>query len=511
MPAEISFFNLPNILIMGAYFVAMLVIGGMFVKKSTTSETYFIGNGNIPSWAIGLSMLSASMSSITFLAMPAAAFALDWRMMVPNLSMPVIALFAIWLFIPFFRKNAKVSAYEYLFKRYGSGVRIYSSIVFLLIQVARLGAILYLLVIPLQLITGLSAFWIVVITGGMAMVYTFLGGITASIWADVIQAIVLLLGGMVAVAVVIYSTPGGIPALFDVAMEHHKFSLGPMSWDPSTRTFWTMFTVGLVMWTNAYTTDQNVIQRYLASASTKEARKATLLCAAMSLPTWGLFFLIGTVLFSYYQISPDATVAGLKNDAVFPHFILTKMPAGFSGLVIAGVISAAMGTIGSGLTAFSTVMTTDIIKPYLIKNRTDVFYTRLARGLILMSGLLIFVIAYLLLNSDGEGILDYNYKIVGLLSGVVVCFYLLGFFVPRVNRRIIWWGFGVAFLLNLYLVLVDLAVIPNFLNLNIHSYWVFPLVVTVMIVTCVLLAYLTGAKPDRQAEQLLRKDAPPAP
>ncbi len=496
MPAqEVNFFNWPNMAIMVVYFGAMLLVGCHFARKNKSTESYFLAGKSVPSWAIGLSMLSASMSSITFLAMPAAAFAVDWRQIVPNLSLPIVAVIAMIWFIPFFRRNAQVSAFEYLHKRYGTGVRLYSSIVFLLIQVARLGAILYLLVIPTQLITGMDPMWTIILVGGISASYTLMGGMASAIWNEVVQSLVLLFGGIAAVLVIIYNTPGGFGALIDVANAHDKFSLGPMSWDPSERTFWTMLTTGIVMWTSGYATDQNMVQRYLSARSTREARQATFICAALSLPTWSLFFLIGTCLFAFYKIVPDATVAGLANDAVFPHFILTKLPAGISGLVIAGVFSAAMGTISSGLTAFSTVMTTDIFRPYLIKGRADAFYAKLARLIMVVTMLVIFAIAFALLHWKGEGIMDYNYKINGLLSGVVVCFYLLGFFAPRVNRRVVWAGFSVAFSLNAYLLLVQSGM-SDFLHLNISPYWVSTFVVSVMIVLCLAIAYIGRTTPD---------------
>ncbi|MDQ8192919.1 sodium:solute symporter [Coraliomargarita sp. SDUM461004] len=496
-----SFFNAPNIIIIFAYFAIMVMMGVYFSRKNSGTEDYFLGGKTLPSWAIGLSMVATSMSSITFLAMPAAAFALDWRMIVPSFASPIVALIAMWIFVPFFRKNAQVSAYEYLHKRYGNGVRLYSSIVFLIIQAVRMGAILYLLVIPLNLITGIDPLWIVLLTGGSATIYTLLGGMSATVWTDVIQSFVLYIGGFIAIAVMAYLVPGGLTSLIQTANEHGKFGLGAMEWDPSQRTFWTMLSIGIVGATGGFTTDQNVIQRYLSARSTRDARKATFLCATLSLPTWALFFLIGSCLFAFYQILPDPALNELPVDAVFPYFILNSLPPGVSGLVIAGILSAAMSTLSSGLNSFATVMVTDIWKPYLLKGKTDQFYTKLARGFTALAGILMFIVSYVLLRSEGESILDFNYKVAGLLSGVVVCFYLLGFFAPQVNRRIIWQSFTISFGLNVYLVLVELKLIPNFLHLHIHPYWVYPFVVVVMIVLSLALAYLQKSKPDKEEEE----------
>lgn len=491
--------NLPplDIGIMLLFFVTMTGMGIYFAKRTKTTAAYFLGNNSIPAWAIGLSMVSTSISSVTFLAFPAAAFVLDWRQIVPNLTNPLVAIVAIWLFVPFFRHTAKTSAFEYLHARYGSGARLYGSVMFLVGQALRLGAILYLLVIPIEMITGISPFWIILLTGSFSAIYTILGGMEASVWTDVVQAIVLYLGGAATLIVMLTGIPGGITELFQVAGQENKFSLGPMNWDVSERTFWTMLILGVTTWVYGYAADQNMVQRYLAAKSTREARKATLLCAVMSLPTWLFFFFLGTCLFVYYTVRPDPAVAQLPADYVFPHFIMTQLPSGLSGLVIAGVLSAAMGSLSSSLNAFATVSTVDILKPYVIKGRSDRFYAVLGRVMTAVGTILMFAIGYGFLYAEKESFLDLSLKINGLLSGVVVCFFLLGFFAPRVNRRVIWQAFWVAIVLNAYLLGVELEVIPNFLRLNIHPYWVSAFVITVMISLALTLAWIQRTTPDK--------------
>lgn len=486
-----------DLAIMAAFFVTMALMGAHFSRKTRTSKTYFLGN-NLPAWAIGLSMLSTSISSVTFLAFPAAAFALDWRQVVPNLANPVLAALAIWLFVPFFRNTAKTTAFEYLKKRYGEGARLYVAGMFLVMQSLRLGSILYLLVIPIHMITGISPFWIIFSTGIGAAIYTTMGGMSASVWTDVVQAFILYLGGAVTVAVIIFDLPGGFSDVFRVAGEHGKLSLGPMNWDLSERTFWTMLIIGLTTWVSGFVADQNVVQRYLAAKSTREARSATLLCALMSLPTWLFFFFLGTCLFVYYTVLPSAEVAALPPDSVFPHFIMSRLPAGLSGLVIAGVLSAAVGSLSSSLNAFATVSTVDILAPHVFKDRSERFYARLGRIMTVAGTLVMFAVGYGFWYAEKESFLDLSLKLAGLLSGVTVCFFMLGFFAPRVNRKVLWQSFTVAISLNLYLALVEWKFIPNFLRIHVHPYWVSTLVIWVMIVLALLLAWLQRTGPERR-------------
>ena len=337
--------------------------------------------------------------------------------------------------------------------------------------------------------------WIILLTGGIAAVYTIMGGMAASIWTDVVQAIVLYIGGLVAVIVMMIEIPGGMGTILDVANANDKFSLGPMQWDLSQRTFWTMAILGLTTWLTGFVGDQNMVQRYLSAKSTREAQKATMLCTVMSLPTWLFFFFIGTCLFVFYTVFPEPAVQAMSPDHVFPHFIMSKLPAGLSGLVIAGVLSAAMGSLSSSLNAFATVSVVDIISPYLLKNRDDRFYTRLARMLTGVATLVMFGVSFTFLYAEKESFLDLSLKLIGLLGGLTVAFFMLGFFARRVNRRILWQAFAVAFPLNVYLAFVEWGWIPNFLHIHIHPYWVGTFVVLVMIALAVILAKIQRTPP----------------
>lgn len=485
-----------NLIIIVLFFASMAWIGFYFAAKSKTTDSYFLGN-KLPSWAIGLSMLGTSISSVTFLAFPAAAFILDWRQVAPNLSNPLFALLAIWLFVPFFRNSAKTTAFEYLQKRFGDSARLYASIMFLVGQSLRLGAILYLLSIPIDvMIKDIDVNTIIIIVGLAAAVYTLVGGMSASVWTDVVQSIILYIGGFAAIAVIIYDLPGGVGQLFSVATEHEKFSLGPMEWNLGERTFWTMILLGVGQWLTGYVADQNMVQRYLAAGSMREARKATLLYAVTCLPTWLFFFFIGTSLFVYYSVLPDPAIANLPADYVFPHFIMSRMPDGLSGLVIAGVLSAALGSLSSSLNAFATVSTVDILRPYVLRNRSDAFYSVLARVMTAVATVVMFGVCYIFMTAQKESVLDLTLKVGGILGGVTVCFFVLGFFAPRVNKKIIWQAFAVSFTLNVYLALVEWNVIPNFFGIEIHAYWVSSMVIIVMVVLALVLALIQRTPAD---------------
>lgn len=292
-------FRFADLLAIILFFVAMTVMGIYFARKNTSTEEYFLGNRSFPSWAIGLSMQGTSISSVTFLAFPAAAFALDYRQVVQNLTLPVAAVLAVIFFIPFFRQCASASAFEYLEQRYGLAIRTYAAFSFVILNLVRLATVLYLISIPLAEMFGIPILWIILICGVVVGAYTVLGGIEAVIWTDVVQTIILLGGGVLCLVLIVCELPGGLPQIIEVGRECGKFSLGPMSWTLNERTFTVMILLGLVSFTTEYSSNQNVVQRYIAAKSLAAARRATWLCTVMSIPTWLLFFFIGTCLFAF--------------------------------------------------------------------------------------------------------------------------------------------------------------------------------------------------------------------
>ena len=287
------------------YLLGMAWLGLWFSKRNKSTEEYFLGGRAFPGWVIGLSMLGTSISSVTFLAFPAAAYTLDWRQLVSNLMLPFVAVVAIIVFIPFFRRGKTTSAFEYLGDRYGPGVRLYGTLSFILLQLIRLAKVLFLVAIPVSLLTGFDIRLVIVAVGIFISLYTIAGGIAAVIWTDVVQAIVLWLGGIVCFGTIVWQLPEGVGQIFEVGAQHGKFAMGSFAFNVNERTFWTVALLGIVSWLTMYSSDQNVVQRYLAADSLKEARKAATIYSVIAVPTWAFFFFIGTCVFVFYAVKPD--------------------------------------------------------------------------------------------------------------------------------------------------------------------------------------------------------------
>lgn len=214
-----------DIVMLVMYMIGMLVLGWWFSKKNTNTEEYFVGGRSYAGWVIGLSLVGTSISSITFLAYPADAFKTAWLRFLPNLMMPLGILIATRLFLPFFRHKNITSAYEYLEDRFGPSIRVYGSITFVFGQLVRVSIILYLISLVLHEMLGVDPVLSILIAGGFVAIYTVIGGIDAVIWTDVIQTIVLMLGGIISLIVIINLLPGGLGQIFSVAFADGKFGL----------------------------------------------------------------------------------------------------------------------------------------------------------------------------------------------------------------------------------------------------------------------------------------------
>jgi SSS family solute:Na+ symporter len=462
----------PDIITVSLYLIAMIAAGIFFSRRNKTTEGYFVGNRSFPGWVIGLSMLGTIVSSATFLALPAAAYVLDWRQLTVNLMLPFVAVLAIVLFIPFFRRGKLTSAFEYLGERYGTVPRLYGTFSFCVLQLIRMAQVLFLVSLPIQFLTGVPIEWVILGAGAFIGFYTIAGGIEAVIWTDVIQAIILILGGALCVILMVADIPGGLSTVIEVGREHDKFSLGSWDWDLAERTFWTVAILGIVNWLAIYAGDQNMVQRYAAARSTREARKATVIYSAVALPMWTLFFFVGTALFVYYQTFPDPEIVGLAADEVLPHFIFTRVPAGLAGLMVAAIMAAAMSSLDSGINAISTVTVVDLMRPWAKRKRDDRYYLRAARVIAGVVTLLVVVGAWGFSRIPKESMNDVSLIVTSVFGGCLMGLFMLGFFTRRVDGFSAVVALILAIVFNFYLGLGLLGVLPEGITLGVHSYWV---------------------------------------
>lgn len=478
------------------YLGGMLVIGVCSARRSLSADNYFVGSRDFPGWVVALSMLGTIVSSTTFLALPAAAYVLDWRQLTVNLVVPFVAVFAVIFFIPFFRRAGLTSAFEYLGDRFGMPARIYGTVSFVILQLIRVAQVLFLVALPLQFLTGAPIEWVIVGAGVFVALYSIFGGMEAVLWAGMAQALIMLVGGVLCLWFVATGLPGGFSQVIEVGSAHGKFSLGSMDWNVHQRTFWTVLILGMVNWLNIYSGEQTIVQRYVSAKSLFEARKATLLFSGIAVPMWTMFFFIGTALWVFFQVAPDANVAGLQPDQVLPYFILTHIPAGIAGLVIAGVIAAAMSSLDSGVNSIATVIVIDLIKPHFAKGRADDYYLKAARLVTAGAIILMTAGAFSFSRMHKESMNDVSLIVFSVLGGCLTGLYMVGFFTKRVDGFAVNIALVVAIGFNLYLGLGIMKVLPASWQIGVHSYWVGALVNLLFVVIACGVS-LFRRQPDR--------------
>lgn len=471
-----------DIAVVFLYLAGVAALGIYFSRKQTSTSRYFLGNRAFRGWVIGLSMMATAVSSVTFLAHPAAAYQLDWRLFFSHLPVPFVAVLVIVFVIPIYRQAGRTTAFEYLEERFGSLARLYGAMSFIVLQLLRVGSILYLVALATHVLTGVPVLWIVLIGGVFIAFYTIIGGIEAVIWTDVIQSVVLLFGGVLCLVMIIFSLPGGLSEIITTGVQYEKFSPGPMDFNLTERTFWTVVALGLLGWISDFVANQNVVQRYLAAASTREARKATAITAIVGMLTWAFFFLLGTSLFVYYHALPDEHVAGLQADQVLPYFVVTKLPTGAAGIIMAALLSAAMSSLDSSINAIATVGVTDIAKRYVVSGRNDEYYLRLARWLATLAGGLMIGGAVVFHFLPRETMFDLLLIVGSMFGGCMTGMFLMGMFTRRVNNTAVLVALAVAITANIYLMLNAVNFLPTAARLDIHSYWVSFVVNVVFIV-----------------------------
>lgn len=467
-------FGLLDWCIVAVYFCAMASLGLWFARKNKSTESYFVGNRTFPAWLLGLAMFATSISSVTVIAYPADAFKTGYLRLLPSFMLPVGILIASRVFLPYYRRTRCTTAFEFLEARFGPKVRLYAAGAFLFSQVARISTILYLVSLIFQQMTGASPYVCIFAGGIVIAVYTVSGGIKAVVTAQFVQAFLLWSGAILCLVMVVRGVDGGLATIFSTAIADHKFMLGdlnpatgrvePVAWfSLRDKAVLMMFVIGLGNWLMEYSSNQNVIQKYVAAKNPREATRAIWICCMCSVPTWAFFMFLGTCLYVFYKLNGDPQAAailsgagGAKAESILPYFCVQNLPTGIAGLVITGVLAAAMSASSSSVNAISAVGITDIYRRHLAKNRDERHYVKAARWITAASAVLMMAGAVLFLQFSKLTLQDTGTKLAGLLAGGLVGLYLFGFLMKRGDGRAVAVGIVSTILFTGYILAGEL-------------------------------------------------------
>ena len=466
-------FGVLDWIILAVYFVAMASIGPLFARKNKSAAGFFVGNREFPAWLLGLAMFATSISSVTVVASPGDSYKAAYLRLLPSLMLPVGIFIAAKVFLPYFRRNQCTSAFEFLEGRFGPGIRVYAASAFLVGQLLRISSILYLVSLVFQVITGASPNYCIFIGGLVVGIYTVAGGIRAILWAQFVQSFLLWLGAFLCLYTVLQGIDGGLAKVFSVGFADHKFMFGdlnavtkqlePAPWfSLHQKAIIMMLVVGLFNWLTEYSSNQNVIQKYVAAKDPREATRSIWICCFLSVPTWCFFMFLGTCLYVFFQEHPSPKayemltgLNGAKAESILPYFCVQNLPSGVAGLVITGILAAAMSATSSSVSAISAIGITDIYRRHLVKSKEDRHYLFAARMISAATAILMMGGAWLFYQLSTLTLADLTSKLTGILAGGLLGLYTLGFLTKRGDGRAAAVGIVCCVLFSLYLAMTE--------------------------------------------------------
>jgi SSS family solute:Na+ symporter len=429
--------------VLGICFLLMTAGRFLFTGKTNNTDDYFKGGERIPQWAAGISIFGAKLSAITFMGIPAKTYGTNWTyfflLMTIIMVMPLVAKF----FIPFYRRLHVTSAYEYLGKRFNYGSRVMASALYILLQIGRMGIVVLLPSIALTLVTGIDINICIIMIGAISIFFTVKGGIEAVIWVEVIQVLILATGALFCLFYLpfhITDWEAGLNAINTA----EKLKVFDFRLDFTEPTFWVVIIGGLAINLLTYGTDQTTVQRYLTTKSELESIKSLKLGAWLTLPSTLVFFSIGTLLFLFFREHPQEVNMALNDqDNIFPWYIVSQLPVGLSGLLIAGIFAAAMSSTEASMNSTATLLTTDFyqkFKPGVTPKQT-LFFARITT---LLLGIFVTCIALYMAHKGVSSLWDKFNTILGLFTGCIGGAFILGIFTKKASGNGVMIGMAVS-------------------------------------------------------------------
>ena len=456
-----------DLVIIFGYLIGITAFGILFSGKQETTEDYFVGDRNVPWWAIAMSIVATETSTITFISVPGYAFAKGGNFQFLQLVLGymlgrvVISL----VFIPLYFKGELQTVYQLLGERFGGRVKILASGLFVIMRNIADGIRLLLTAIVLAAVytafqpgtdPTLVIIGSILLLGIAMIIFTFYGGMEAVIWIEVVQLVIYIIGAIAAAVVLVQNIDGGFAGAVSIGEQFDKFDIFDFSFDlAKTYTFWGGLLGGCFLTMSTHGTDQFLVQRYLCTNKPRAAITALMTSGAVVLGQFIGFLFVGVLLFAFYKpfamAGYDAATGAFpfaSGDRVFPDFITQKMPSGLAGLVIAAIFAAALS---SSLNSIAATAVNDIYKPFA-KDVSDKKLVRIAGILTVIVGIVQILIAIGLkdVNSSALGL---ALAVASLINGPILGVFLVGAFLKRAKEVHALLGMIVSIVLMTYVLL----------------------------------------------------------
>jgi len=432
------------------YMAGLFALGIYFSRQQTSKEEYFLGDRKIPWFLAGVSVLATLLSTLSYLSVPGEMIRYGIGFFASLLAFIfVIPAVNIWI-IPGLMGLHVTSVYEYLEQRFDRSVRDVGAIVFIVTRFIWMGLIIYTASFALSTMTGWGIPWLILVIGIVTTFYTSTGGLRAVIWSDFAQFVILTAGAILIPVYVAVVTGGGPLAWWATFSEAGRTTVPIFSWDPTVRMTLVGILISTFVWNMCtHGADQVAAQRYLSTPSVKAAKRSVWVFAICNVTLIGTLMVCGLALFFLYfqrsvlPIQEFQTEIAARADKVLPEFIATELPTGFSGLLLAALLAAAMSSLSSGINSVSTVAVTDLLPRVRVLGKYQ-DSLRLATAVAVLAGGFGTACALLVnvfMRSGEWNILELMGRVNHLFVAPLAAMFFAGMFLRRVGSKAVLTGF----------------------------------------------------------------------
>ena len=439
--------NRLDLVIVAIYLLGITLFGLRFRKRQKSLREYFLADRNIPWWAIALSIVAAETSTLTIISIPGLAYDTNLTFLQVVFGYVIGRVVISFVLLPHYFRGDLFTAYELIERRFGRRLRSVTAGLFLITRAAAEGVRVYAVSIVVAIALGTGEIASIALISALTLIYTFEGGLAAVIWTDVVQTVIYVGGTLVGVFTILHLVPGGWSAIHAAAASADKlrvFDFSPNFWKPYT--FWAGVIGGAFLTTASHGTDQLIVQRLLAARNQRQSVIALLSSGVAILFQFALFLLVGVMLFAYYH-QPSSFFG--RADRIYPQFIVSQMPHGISGLLIAAILAAAMSNLSAALNSLSSTSMVDFYlrcRPVTDESRR----VQISRWTTVLWALVLFGLAVLSLHKVGR-VIEVGLQIASVAYGALLGVFLLGVLTRKANETGAMIGMIFGFVMGLYL------------------------------------------------------------
>ena len=443
-PRQSNFSSL-DVKVLFIYISLIVFIGLLAGRKQKNTKSYFLGDGKISWIMISFSVVATETSVLTFLSIPGVAYITNFGFLQVAIGYIIGRIVVAWFFLPRYYSEGIQSTYQFIGNKWGVGFQRFVSTVFLIMRVLADGVRLFMTAIPLTLITGWSFNFSILVIGLVTLVYTLIGGIRSVIYTDTFQFILYIFGAFITFNVINNLEPGGFSNIRSILMDANKLSI----FQGLPNSIIELFTMpynfiaaifgGFLLSLASHGTDHLMVQRLLSAETIRDSQKALLLSGLLVFFQFAVFLFLGAMMWVLYDGIP------IKPNLLFPWFILTHLPSGFTGFLVAGIFAAAMSTLSSSINSLASATVVDWIEP--LKKNTNL---KTARWISVFWAIVLIGGAMLFTSSDSP-LVEVGLSIASVIYGAILGFFIIRLFNLKVTNHSVLLGFMISIISMIFI------------------------------------------------------------